>query len=279
MDKVKIQEIADEAGLSNGDLIDSAKELGFNVKAANSTISMEEAGILVDYAISGTLPKNWKKIQNTKSNISRKSSIGIIYKSPKKTKWAGITIVGEKAITDITETEKISTQRKQPSKKASSAVTSKKKKSTKKSETSESLKKLLDSFEDLRLENIQKNVEVAPKKNYTPSEKLALKKGFSEVTDPNAYNGRYFIKNEKIWIHDIGALKVRLGILTDQEVRSHGYDVDTYNTTNKYNNKHSKPRPVRMCDTKDGNDQCHYSLNDMVYMSDGMYIHKDDCWW
>lgn len=28
MDKVKIQEIADEAGLSNGDLLDKAKELG-----------------------------------------------------------------------------------------------------------------------------------------------------------------------------------------------------------------------------------------------------------
>jgi len=61
MDKVKIQEIADEAGLSNGDLLEKAKELGFDVKAANSTIGMEDAGILVDYAISGTLPKGFKK--------------------------------------------------------------------------------------------------------------------------------------------------------------------------------------------------------------------------
>jgi len=61
MDKVKIQEIADEAGLSNGDLLEKAKELGFDVKAANSTINLENAGILVDYAISGTLPKNFTK--------------------------------------------------------------------------------------------------------------------------------------------------------------------------------------------------------------------------
>lgn len=61
MDKVKIQEIADEAGLSNGDLLDKAKELGFDVKAANSTISMENAGILVEYAISGKLPKGFTK--------------------------------------------------------------------------------------------------------------------------------------------------------------------------------------------------------------------------
>ncbi len=61
MDKVKIQEIAAEAGLSNGDLIEKAKELGFDVKAANSAISFDDAGILVDYAISGTLPKGFKK--------------------------------------------------------------------------------------------------------------------------------------------------------------------------------------------------------------------------
>ncbi len=57
MDKVKIQEIADEAGLSNGELLDKAKELGFNVVSAMSTITMENAGILVDYAISSTLTK------------------------------------------------------------------------------------------------------------------------------------------------------------------------------------------------------------------------------
>jgi len=68
MDKVKIQEIADEAGLSNGDLLEKAKALGFDVKAANSTISMEDAGILVDYAISGTLPKGFKK-PGTKAKI------------------------------------------------------------------------------------------------------------------------------------------------------------------------------------------------------------------
>jgi len=60
MDKVKIQEIAEEAGLSNGELLSKAKELGYDVKAANSTISIDEAGILVDYAISGTLPKGFK---------------------------------------------------------------------------------------------------------------------------------------------------------------------------------------------------------------------------
>ncbi|SFV51266.1 Translation initiation factor 2 [hydrothermal vent metagenome] len=77
MDKVRIQEIAAEAGLSNGELLVKAKELGFDVKAANSSISMEEAGILVDYAISGTLPKSFKK-------PTPKSKITIIKKKPKE---------------------------------------------------------------------------------------------------------------------------------------------------------------------------------------------------
>jgi translation initiation factor IF-2 len=77
MDKVKIQEIADEAGISNGDLLEKAKQLGFNVKAANSTISMEDAGILVDYAISGTLPKGFEK-PGSKPNVTVVKKIAVV---------------------------------------------------------------------------------------------------------------------------------------------------------------------------------------------------------
>ena len=69
MDKVKIQDIAAEASLSNAELVDKAKELGFDVKAGNSTISMEDAGILVDFAISGVLPKKFNK-PGTKPKIT-----------------------------------------------------------------------------------------------------------------------------------------------------------------------------------------------------------------
>jgi len=74
MDKVKIQEIAAEAGLSNADLLAKAGELGLNVKAANSSISMEEAGILVEYAISGVLPKTFKKpVKKSKITVIKKA--------------------------------------------------------------------------------------------------------------------------------------------------------------------------------------------------------------
>jgi translation initiation factor IF-2 len=86
MDKVKIQEIADEAGLSNGELLDKAKELGFDVKAANSTISMQDAGILVDYAISGTLPKGFSKSgSKSKITIVKKKSEAVEVVTPTKT--------------------------------------------------------------------------------------------------------------------------------------------------------------------------------------------------
>ncbi len=79
MDKVKIQEIADEAGLSNGDLIEKAKELGFDVKAANSTISFDDAGILVDYAISGRLPKDFKKpVKKSKITVVKKKAEAVV---------------------------------------------------------------------------------------------------------------------------------------------------------------------------------------------------------
>ena len=60
MDRVKIQEIAVEAGASNAVLIEKAKELGYDVKVASSTVTVEQAGILVDYAINGIKPKTEK---------------------------------------------------------------------------------------------------------------------------------------------------------------------------------------------------------------------------
>ena len=55
-DKIKIQEVAAEAGMSNSDMINKAKEIGLDVKAPNSTITPQEAGVLMDYALTGKLP-------------------------------------------------------------------------------------------------------------------------------------------------------------------------------------------------------------------------------
>jgi len=83
MDKVKILEIAAEAGKSNAVLLEKAKELGFNVKVANSTISIEQAEILMQYAIDGTLPAGFKKPEK-KSKITASKKIKAIKKETPK---------------------------------------------------------------------------------------------------------------------------------------------------------------------------------------------------
>ena len=111
-------------------------------------------------------------------------------------------------------------------------------------------------------------------KHYLPSERLALAHGFVEISDFNAYNGRYFIKNDKIWIHDIGVLKSKLGVILDIELVSHGYDVETYYMVYPHT-KISRNNNVKLHSPRTyiGG----YEEN-MVYLSDGVYIRESECW-
>jgi translation initiation factor IF-2 len=73
MGKIKIQEIAAEAGMSNNEAIAKAKELGFDVKVAGSSISLDQAGVLMEYALSGKLPAGFNKSGHTsKITITKK---------------------------------------------------------------------------------------------------------------------------------------------------------------------------------------------------------------
>ena len=65
-------------------------------------------------------------------------------------------------------------------------------------------------------------------KRYNSSEQRAYDNGFKAVYDDSAYNGRYFIKDGKKWIHNISALKASLGLKRDSELVLEGYDVVTY---------------------------------------------------
>jgi len=96
MDKIKIQEIASEAGASNATLIEKAKELGFDVKAANSTLSVEQAGILMDYMISGMKPKVVPLAEANTAVVKKKSIVAStknskVVKKPK----TGITVTSK----------------------------------------------------------------------------------------------------------------------------------------------------------------------------------------
>lgn len=70
--------------------------------------------------------------------------------------------------------------------------------------------------------------------SYTASEIEAILSGYVQVDDKRAYNGRYFIKNNKKWIHNLNALRSKLNdiyarYIDDEElVHSFGYDVENY---------------------------------------------------
>jgi translation initiation factor IF-2 len=83
--KIKVSEIADEAGCSNKEVIDKAKDLGIVLKAANSAISMDEANVVMEYMMSGVIPDGYKSAETTKKKPAPKK------KAPAKTESAPAT--------------------------------------------------------------------------------------------------------------------------------------------------------------------------------------------
>ncbi|MFC0322780.1 hypothetical protein ACFFHT_04280 [Gallibacterium melopsittaci] len=73
---------------------------------------------------------------------------------------------------------------------------------------------------------------------YLDSEIEALIAGYIEVTDENAFNGRYFILNGRKWIHNLDALRKKLNAeyghyIDDEELSAFapegfGYDIENY---------------------------------------------------
>ena len=53
MDKVRIKEIADELGIQSKEVVEKATDIGLEVKAANSSVTPEEAEKLMNYVLTG----------------------------------------------------------------------------------------------------------------------------------------------------------------------------------------------------------------------------------
>ncbi|WP_281951326.1 translation initiation factor IF-2 [Nitrosophilus kaiyonis] len=66
MDKVRIHEIASELGLKSKEVVEKAKELGLNVKAASSGVTLEDAQNLMEYIMSGAKPQKEKTPETKK---------------------------------------------------------------------------------------------------------------------------------------------------------------------------------------------------------------------
>ncbi|AUZ05045.1 MULTISPECIES: hypothetical protein [Vitreoscilla] len=63
---------------------------------------------------------------------------------------------------------------------------------------------------------------------YEESKQRAIKHGYIRYENYLGYNGEVYVKNKKIWIHNIEALKHELGYTNDNNLIELGYNVDDY---------------------------------------------------
>lgn len=104
---------------------------------------------------------------------------------------------------------------------------------------------------------------------YSKSVELAIALGFEEVLDESAYKGKYYVRNDKIWIHDISALKYKLGVNSDWELRNLSYDVDSYSKYVNYSNEMVVHEMVSIY-----NDITHED-GEPTYLADGVWLYPD----
>jgi translation initiation factor IF-2 len=84
MDKVKISEIAQELGLETKVILAKATEMDLAVKAANSTVSIEEAETLMNYVLTGKGPTPKKVEKKSPPKVEKKKEPEITEAAPKK---------------------------------------------------------------------------------------------------------------------------------------------------------------------------------------------------
>ena len=72
-EKVRVYEVAQELGIASKDVMAKAKDLGLEVKSAQSTVSMQEAEGLMNYILNGVLPKGMEK-KEKKPKVVKKAS-------------------------------------------------------------------------------------------------------------------------------------------------------------------------------------------------------------
>ncbi len=88
MDKVRINEVAQELGIETKDVLAKAKEIDLPAKAANSAISIADAEVLANYILTGVAPNKEKPTEekNTKKKETKKTASKTKEASPKEKK-------------------------------------------------------------------------------------------------------------------------------------------------------------------------------------------------
>jgi translation initiation factor IF-2 len=108
MDKVRISEVAQELGMEAKAVLAKAQEMSLSVKASNSAISMEEAGYLMDYILTGVnkTPAKEDSIEiesKPKAKVVKKESVSA--EKPKETSTQKVIKEEPKAKEEPTPTE------------------------------------------------------------------------------------------------------------------------------------------------------------------------------
>jgi CII-binding regulator of phage lambda lysogenization HflD len=107
------------------------------------------------------------------------------------------------------------------------------------------------------------------KMDYSKNIELALALGFEEVLDEKAFKGKYYVKDSIVWIHDITALKRKLGVSSDQELRDLSYDVDNYHEYVNHTNEMVNSEMASLYSAITHED------GEPTYLSDGVWLYPD----
>ena len=180
--KIRVSEIADEAGCSNKEVIDKAKDLGIVLKAANSAIEMDEANVIIEYMMSGVIPKSHKKDDKSKKIIKKTKKVS--QKSQQEDKKRPNTQQDKKAKEDTktkstaTKTKEVKVQKKEEPAKQSTKVPPKdgikRVQSSNIAPVSETLASAGITRKGIRIIS-KKVVEKEPENSYSPSKKSSVK--------------------------------------------------------------------------------------------------------
>ena len=131
-DKVSVKEIADELGIASKDVLEKAKSMGIEVKAAQSKVSMEQAEEIANYIMNGEEEKVVVPSKPTPAKATSDTPKEETLKEERVEETPKIEVATEKEVTKE-ETPVVETQQEKPSEEPAEVVKEEVKKAVSKS--------------------------------------------------------------------------------------------------------------------------------------------------
>ncbi len=106
------------------------------------------------------------------------------------------------------------------------------------------------------------------------SKQRAVENGYEPFEDPEAYGGEVFVKDDRKWIHSIGRLKSKLGVMTDDELEGLGYSVADYHRYNSDEKEFSRNIVMNSVNAEllEIFGDCAPDEHGAIYLGDGIYM-------